>query len=286
MLIGINAPEVLTGEASSTGASLAFVDQATDAAYAVQEISRPVSTTSQLDVLQLEPFHAGDTLYVYAVSTNGGSLSRVMLQDSVGKSILTAFASADPGTIAFQYTFPKDAAGYQLIVLPQLDAASIMDRYRLLIGRNAPEVLTGAAVPTIHHMIKEPTQVSIWLVIDQVSDVDQQGENYTVVGSLYFRWRDPLRAFRPDVCGCAVQTFIGDDFNEFTHPGAGISWPEFEISNEQGQRETQLRGAAVASDGTVTYTERFTVTLQAPDFDFRMFPLNHYSAMSARLKRS
>lgn len=275
LLIGLNAPGVLSGVAESTGATLAVVADTTQPiGIAIQEITDTLSMDAGPDVFHLNRFSAGDTLYVYVEATEGDLHPIVLLQDFVGKSIRSTNIKGDSDTVTFEYTFTEDAAGYQLILSPTSATTTTSGSYLLLVGVNEPEVLTGTAEPTDQQVFELPTLVSIWLEIDQVSNVDQRDENFTVVGSLYLRWNDPARAFRPDECGCAYQAYFGDDFNEFTRPDESVTWPEFVIFNQEGRRETQLRGAAIASDGTVTFTERFTVILQAPDFDFRLFPFD------------
>jgi hypothetical protein len=54
----------------------------------------------------------------------------------------------------------------------------------------------------------------------------------------------------------------------------GTVSPEFTIYNQQGNRWAQNKLAYVFSDGRVIYLEHFSVTLQAPDFDFRRFPFD------------
>lgn len=272
LFIGLNAPDVLTGQVAATGQTLAVPGETNPpAGFAIEEVVGTLSPDSGLDVFQLQPFRAGETLYVYAEVTEGDARPRVALQDFVGKSLRFVSVPAEANSITFEYTFPEAVSGMQLFVAP---GSAATGSYRLLIGANAPEVLTGTAEPTERRLIAAPTEVLTWLHIDQISGVDQRNENFTVVGSLFLRWNDPRRAFRPDDCECAVQSYFDDDFNLFTHAGDGITWPDYIIFNQQGRRETQFRGAVVASDGTVTYTERFTITLQAPDFDFRLFPFD------------
>ena len=53
-----------------------------------------------------------------------------------------------------------------------------------------------------------------------------------------------------------------------------LRWPRFIFFNQQGKRWTQGEVFRVYPDGKVTYYERFSATLQAPDFNFRRFPLD------------
>jgi hypothetical protein len=44
----------------------------------------------------------------------------------------------------------------------------------------------------------KPTEVKVALQVDQVTDVDQKAENFTIVGSLIMQWNDSRMAFDPD----------------------------------------------------------------------------------------
>ncbi|MEZ4716668.1 MAG: hypothetical protein R2851_11360 [Caldilineaceae bacterium] len=51
-------------------------------------------------------------------------------------------------------------------------------------------------------------------------------------------------------------------------------WPASYIYNQQGGRNVQSQLLAIEPDGSATYFERATATLQAPDFNFRRFPFD------------
>jgi hypothetical protein len=145
--------------------------------------------------------------------------------------------------------------------------------FRLLTGLNSPEVLEGKAQETGRKVVKEPIEVELGLKLQQITGVDQIAENYGIVATLVMDWMDPALAFSPDECQCAFKLFTGEDFVGFVTDN-DISWPEFTLFNQQGKRFTQNQVVLIRPDGQSTYFERFSATLQAPDFDFRSFPFD------------
>ena len=63
--------------------------------------------------------------------------------------------------------------------------------YRLLVGVNAPDVLSGQAQPQGDTVLAAPIEVQTGLKILRISEVDSPNENYTVLASLRMDWTDP-----------------------------------------------------------------------------------------------
>jgi hypothetical protein len=110
--------------------------------------------------------------------------------------------------------------------------------------------------------------------MEQVAGVDQKAENFDAVVDLRMDWTDPALAFSPDECQCRFQTFTIADFNNYLTEKGVTHWPAATVFNQQGRRDSQSQVVVVRPNGETTYVERFTATLQAPDFDFRQFPFD------------
>jgi hypothetical protein len=119
----------------------------------------------------------------------------------------------------------------------------------------------------------EPFEVGIGIQIDQINFVDQKSENFGVVGKLRLEWHDPKLSFDPNEIGREYKVYDTVAFREFVLKNS-IFFPSFAIQNQQGRRYSQSSGYIVFPDGRAFYFERFTATLQAPEFDFLQFPLD------------
>jgi hypothetical protein len=275
LFIGIDAPEVLEGEASERTETLARLSDAIPQySRAVEEVRGVLSAHNPFRFYNLKDSDAGDTLYVYIEATSGKLKPVVTLYDFGDKPLAHANFAGTEGHASLKYTFSHDALNYRIRVSGKgPDAKTIpTGDFRLLVGVNTPEVLKGNAASTQQTVLKRPMPVKIGIKLEQITDVDQKAENYTAVVFLTLQWQDPNLAFRT-TSEQRIKFFAGDGFGRALS-GSGTFWPEFLLFNQQGRRAVKDRAVGVFPDGSVLYGEHFTVTLQAPDFDFRLYPFD------------
>jgi hypothetical protein len=275
LLLGRNAPQVLSGDAEPTGGLIAVLDaDASRMRVAVQEITGTLTLENFSKVLTLERLRADDVFYAYAEPTSGGLAPLLILQDFGSKPLRSDNLTAQEPVAKLSYRVLHDANNYQLqlVALPSGGMTTTLD-YRLLLGINEPAVAGGEAEPTGLPVIKEPTAVQIGVTLQQITNVEQVSERFGAVATLEMAWQDPALAFSPDTCECDFRTFSGEAFSRFVAENE-ISWPEFTLTNQQGNRWTQNRDVVVWPDGRARYIERFTTDFQAPLFDFTRFPFD------------
>ena len=273
--VGIDEPSVLTGHARPKGEPIARLERgATTAGTSVQETSVKITAEKPATFIFLNDTRAGQTLTLFMEGKPEKPVPRFTLHDYGDKPLQNSRPGEKPGTAVLQYTFLSDTENYVLRINGHLADGSIAEGdFRLLAGIDEPKVLTGNAEPTGQRILREPTQVRVGIRLQQITGVDQKAENYGVVATLQLRWRDPALAYSPDTCMCPFKVFRGEGFVQFA-TAQHIRWPEFTLFNQQGNRWAQNRAVVVFPEGDALYIERFSVTLQAPDFDFRKFPFD------------
>jgi hypothetical protein len=271
LLIGIEAPEVLTGKAKPSDDLIAFFDsEASQMEASVQEITGTIRADNPMTTLTLRPLTEGDTFYAYAEATSGDLAPVLVLRDFGDTPLRTGNLAGDQTSASLFYTLADDVENYELEVAA---GGETQGDYRLLLGVNESDVLGGAAETTARPVLKEPIEVRIGVKLQQITNVDQVGEKFGAVAELEMQWQDLELAFSPDTCQCRFRTFAGDAFSQFADKNE-IHWPQFTVFNQQGNRWVQNRNVVVWPDGQVLYFERFTTDFQAPDFDFTRFPFD------------
>jgi Neurotransmitter-gated ion-channel ligand binding domain len=275
LLVGLNAPEVLSGRAVPTGDKIAFFDQsASKIEVSVKEVNGEITAQQPQNKLTLRDLNAGDTVYAYVEATSGDLAPTLILQNYNNKPLRSGNASGTQTQTSLEYQLDRDVSNYKISVESfKKDGKIPTGEYRLLIGVNAPEVLSGKVQPGGSSPLVEPIEVRIGAMLDQITGVDPKAEKFGAVAQLRMEWQDPALAFNPDNCQCDFVTYTGDGFSKFAETQK-ILWPEFTLFNQQGNRWVQNRNVVVFPDGRVIYFERFTTDFQAPLFNFVKFPFD------------
>jgi hypothetical protein len=275
LLLGINAPEVVDGQGEPTGQPFATVDDIQRMrSVHVQRLDQQLNEEKKLNFHSVRNLLPGDTLYARLVSLNDLPLPQLILSDFGGK--ILAFGKEDDlsGGVNLTYLSREGADGLRLYVDGStIDGISEEIAYHLDVSINVPEVMAGKAVVRGLPVFEESKNVQIALAVDQIVNVDQKNENFTVVGSLELTWHDPALAFSPDKCNCAIKKIGFNDLKALAVQNS-ILLPSFTFFNQQGNRWSQAQMVLIEPSGLATYQERFTVTLQAPEFDFRAYPFD------------
>ncbi len=275
LLIGVDSPEVLTGEAESTTENLVVLQEdLSRLGVVVQQIFGTLTEENSSTFYDLYDLKPGETLYATIEATAGDLAPILILEDFGEKVIQTGNYLGKESGGSLQYTFRDEAQNYRLSVSACCENGQLTSGdYRLVVGVNAPDIMTGSVVSEGNPIVKGPVDVQIGVKMQQISNVDQKAENFGIVATMMMEWNDPNLAYSPDTCNCNFKLFRGTDFVNFVN-SREIPWPEFTLFNQQGRRDTQNQLVVVFPDGRARYIERFSVTLQAPDFDFRRFPFD------------
>jgi hypothetical protein len=274
MLVGLDAPEVLDGEALATGDTIAILNiNATPPGIGVQELTGTLSEEKPSTFLELNDFKEGDTLYIYLEATSGDLAPTLVLANFANKPLRSSNLDGKRTQASLEYTFPTDSRNYLLEIGSCCeDSNPTYGDYRLILGANAPEVLAGQADVDGRLVARQPIEVGIGLVLEQIIEVNQQSEFFTTVANLSMEWTDPSLAFNPEDCQCDFKIYSEEQFKEFLST-TNSKWPDFSFKNQQGNRWTQNRNVILFHNGKAVYTERFTTDFQV-DFDFQQFPFD------------
>jgi hypothetical protein len=275
LIVGLNAPEALSGQAKDTGRRLAFLDRkASRLDVTVQEVNGTLPAGKPATFYRLNPVSAKDTLYVRVEATSGDLKPGLFLDDYGGKPLLSSNSSGRQPQAALKYTFNEDAPNFSLRITGRADdGTATSGDFRLVAGLNSPEVLAGTAAAGGPPLFRQPTIVKIGIQLDQITSVNQKEQNISVAATLQMRWQDRALAFSPETCQCRFKKFDESGFARYASQ-CGTDGPTYSLFNQQGRRNTQNLQVIVWPGGDVIYAERFSATLQAPDLDFRRFPFD------------
>jgi len=274
MLVGLDVPEVLEGESFPTGDTIAILNaDATPPGIGVQELTGTLSEEKTATFLELYDFKEGDTLYAHIETTSGDLTPTLVLANFANKPLRSSNPDGKQSKASLEYTFPTDSRNYLLEIGSCCEETNqTYGDYRILLGVNAPEVLTGQAQVEGRLVAREPIDVGIGLVLEQIIEVNHQSEFFTTVANLQMEWTDPTLAFNPEDCNCDFKVYSEEKFQDFLST-TNSKWPDFTFRNQQGNRWTQNRNVILFHDGKAVYSERFTTDFQV-DFDFRQFPFD------------
>lgn len=271
LVVGLNAPQVLSGSTVRKGDSFVIPTSVTDTKNAAaQEVTETIGADEAKKRHRLISFLAEDTLYVYVETLEGDLIPQVILRAYGTKPIRSANIAGSQKQASLEYKFPAESKEYLIEVIAKPGSSGT---YRLMVGRNEPTALIGKATPFGEPLLQEPIAASVGIKLQQIANIDQKAENYEAVVSTMITWNDPTLAFRADECQCETKIYTTNDFVSFATDN-GIRWPAYTYLNQQNNRWIQDEYVVVNPNGDAVSFERFTTTFQAPDFNFRQFPFD------------
>ncbi len=274
LTIGINAPvDPQSGEAIPTGDTIAVLDKSSKAGFGIQQVYGTLTQHRNINLIQLRNLFPGEKLFAFVEASSGNLRPVLILKDFGNKPVRSGNFTGKDTKATLEYTFEDEARNYFLEVQGTSEGNLTTGDYRLLVGVNAPEVLSGVAAIEGNPVVQEPITVSIGIQMDQITNVDQVAENYSTVATLRFDWQNPEYAFSPADCNCFVKIFTLDSFKKFMVDN-DLLWPEFVFFNQQGNRWIQNSLIILRPDGSASYLERFSTDFQAPDFNFERYPFD------------
>jgi hypothetical protein len=275
LTIGIDAPQALSGQVENSGPPFVFAEE--DKWELDRGIALVVDELRQDQAIRfynLANMASGQTFYAYAEASSGDLKPVLTLYDQSDKPVAFANFMATDSRAVLQYRLPWNAERYRLRISSQGPAGeATAGSYRLLLGLNAPEVLQGNGEPGGRVILQHAIPVSIGVKMQQLTSVNQKSENFGVVATIVMHWQDPRLAYDPETVQDRFKVFMGDAFSTEMNR-KGQTWPQYTIVNQQNRQWVQNRFVVVRPDGEAVSLERVSLTLQAPDFDFRNFPFD------------
>lgn len=275
LAVGIDAPQVLSGQVENSAPPFVFAEKDTGGPErGIALVSDELRKDLAIRYYNLANLDAGQTFYAYAEAVSGDLKPVLTLFDQSDKPVAYANFMATDNRALLQYRLPWKAERYRLGITSQDPAGNTTaGNYRLLLGLNAPEVLQGNGEPGGREIVQHAIPVSIGVKMQQLTSVNQKSENFGVVATIVMHWQDPRMAYDPETVQDRFKVFMGDAFSAEMNR-QGQAWPQYTIVNQQNRQWVQNRFVVVRPDGEAVSLERVSLTLQAPDFDFRNFPFD------------
>ncbi len=274
LLIGLDAPEVLSGAAVPNGATIAISDESLLGLQPrIQQATGSLDSNTPSTSIALYELDPEDILTVAVQATSGDLRPIVVLRDYGGKPVQVANLQGEEQQTSLDYAFPEGGESYYLeVIAAEENGVATSGDYRLLAGINASQALEGDAQPNSQDVLRLPIEVRAGFKLQEIVAIDQSNEIMTAVGTIKLEWNDPALAFSPDECNCRVKEYNETDFNQFLSDTDG-NWPDFSLFNQQGNRWIQNRQVEVETDGHVVYLERFSTDFQL-NFEFLKYPFD------------
>jgi hypothetical protein len=238
LLIGLDSPAGRDGAAEPADAPIAErLPGAWGLAASVEEATGALTAAAPAANLNLADLDAGQSLTVYVEATSGNLIPVVILRDFGGKALEGGNLGGQEPRATLVYTPTESAVGYTLAVqagsLP--DGTVTEGDFRVLVGVNAPDVLTGQAQPQGDKVLDTPIEVQTGLKIMRISAVTRRTRTSPAIVSLRMDWTDPALAFSPDSCNCTVKLYTDKEFDRFL-ADVDSRWPAFTFFNQLGNR--------------------------------------------------
>jgi hypothetical protein len=115
LLIGINAPEVLTGDALPTNEVVAILDEAASKlGVAMQEMIGSLTVDKRSSIFTLNPLEADNTLYIFIEATSGDLSPVIQLQDFGRKTLRTGNLLGEQRSVTLEFAFAERSINYAL----------------------------------------------------------------------------------------------------------------------------------------------------------------------------
>lgn len=118
-----------------------------------------------------------------------------------------------------------------------------------------------------------PTEVVIDVGVNDIPSIDEREQLFEIDGTLSAFWIDERLAFDPAEFGAESKVYQGEVAAEKLK--TEVWWPDFELVDGRGARETIALALSVDFDGLVVYQERFLATVAQP-FLLQEFPFDEH----------